>query len=399
MLDSSLPVMLGVASGLAMTLVWLASMAGFILALRKLPVLHSRSYEGVPVAPPFVSVIVAAKDEERNIEACVRSVLSQDHPGFELVVVNDRSTDATPTILERLRHEFAGRLTVLTIETLPEGWGGQNNAIRQGVKASRGEWLCFTDADCRWDSPKTLSTAFRDAQAHGADLFTLFPRMDAPTLWEKVYLPVCCLAFMMRLRIGDVNRADRPAAYANGAFMLVRRSTYEALGGHERVRNQLNDDIALARLAKEGGFRLRLAGNSDLYRTRMYGSVAQAWSGWTRNFYGTLQTGRRLLGALAATVGLFVVPWTGLLVFTALAALHDPRFAPAAFAWGGAVLASHLGMALIYWGFSSPVLASVLYFPAALFVTPLVGRAAVRALRRTGLLWHGARYGPNQANG
>jgi chlorobactene glucosyltransferase len=391
--------MLGVVSGCAMALAWIASVLGFALVLRKLPVLHSRSHEGPPAEPPRLSVIVAAKDEEANIEACVRSILSQDHPRFELVVVNDRSTDRTPAILDRLRREFQGRLKVLTIESLPEGWGGQNNALQQGARASTGEWLCFTDADCQWDCPRTLSIAAREAQAHGADLLTLLPRMDAPTVWEKIYIPVCSLVFMMRLRIPDANRPDQPAAYANGAFLMVRRAAYEALGGHERVRNQLNDDIALARLAKAGGYRLRLAGNSDLYRTRMYGTIRQAWSGWARNFYGTLQTGRNLLAALAATVGLFVLPWVGFATFAALAAFVDARFASAAFAWGAAVAASHLGMAVIYWGFSCPIAASALYFPAALFVTSIVGRAAVRALRKTGMSWQGARYGPNQANG
>lgn len=389
---------LGVVSGCAMALAWIASVLGFALVLRKLPVLHARSHPEPSGELPRLSVIVAAKDEEANIEACVRSILAQDHPGFELVVVNDRSTDRTPAILEALRRDFEGRLKVLTIERLPEGWGGQNHALRQGVHASAGEWLCFTDADCQWDCPRTLSIAAREAQMHSADLLTLLPRMDAPTAWEKVYIPVCSLVFMMRLRIPDVNRSDRPAAYANGAFLMVRRSAYEALGGHERVRNQLNDDIALARLAKSQGFRLRLAGNSDLYRTRMYGTIRQAWSGWARNFYGTLQTGRNLLAALAATVGLFVLPWAGFAAF-ALGALGDARFLPAAIAWGAAVAASHVGMAVIYWGFSCPIVASALYFPAALFVTSIVSRATLRALRGTGMHWQGARYGPNQTNG
>src|SRR6185295_4535540 len=146
-----------------------------------------------------------------------------------LVVVDDRSRDRTPAIIAELAEQTeqaaasGGRMRAVTVTTLPEGWGGQNHALRQGVAASDGEWICFSDADCRFDSPRTLSIAAREAAARGADLLSILPRMEAPTLWERCYLPICCMVFMMRLRIGQVNDAASPAAYANGAFLLIRR--------------------------------------------------------------------------------------------------------------------------------------------------------------------------------
>ena len=327
----------------------------------------------------------------------MRSILAQDHPAFDLVVVNDRSGDRTAEILARISREFAGRLRVITVEVLPEGWGGQNHALRQGVAASDGDWLCFTDADCRFDSPRTLTIAAREAALTGADLLSILPRMEAPTLWERCYLPLCCLVFMMRLRIGEVNRVDRPAAYANGAFMLVRRQLYDALGGHGRVKDELNDDIALATMAKRQGFRLRLAGNSDLYRTRMYGSVRRAWDGWTRNFCGTLPTPRALLSALAVMLILFVVPWLCLAGALLALASGGPAASGAlalAVAWGTAVLVSHVGMWAAYPFFGSSAWQSLLYPPGALFVAAIVTRAAIRSLRRTGTTWQGAHYRP-----
>jgi len=397
----SLYTMLGIAAGCAVALLWIVRLRGFARTTGTLPSLDPRSHaepsSGAPAGPPArISVVVAAKDEEENIEACVRSILMQDHAAFDLTVVNDRSRDRTGEILAGLEREFAGRLRVVTVDVLPEGWGGQNHALRQGVAASDGDWLCFTDADCRLDSARTLSIAAREAAASGADLLSILPRMEAPTLWERCYLPICCLVFMMRLRIAEVNRADSPAAYANGAFMLVRRSVYEALGGHGRVKNELNDDIALAAMAKRQGFRIRIAGNTGLCRTRMYGSIRRAWDGWTRNFCGTLPTPRALLGALGAMLILFVLPWLGLA--GSLAALGSGPAGAGTLAlcaaWGAAVLVSHAGMWAAYPFFGSSAWQSVLYPPGALFVAAIVSRAAIRSLRRTGTIWQGAHYGP-----
>jgi chlorobactene glucosyltransferase len=201
----------------------------------------------------------------------------------------------------------------------------------------------------------------------------------------------------MRLRIGEVNREGSPAAYANGAFMLVRRTMYEALGGHARVRDQLNDDIALAHLAKAEGYCLRIAGNADLVRTRMYGSARQAWNGWARNFYGTLRTPRSLGLALGGTLALFVVPWVLLLTSAALAVWGAPGWGGAVLSWGAAVLVSHVGAWAVAWGLALRPAASLLYLPGALFVSAIVARAWGRAWRNTSMVWQGARYAPGSA--
>lgn len=114
---------------------------------RAFPELHAGSHPDPPTTEaPRLSVIVAAKDEQETVERCVRSLVAQDVPHLEVVIVDDRSADRTPEVLERLRRELARALTVVTIRELPAGWGGQCHALHQGVRASRGEWLCFTDA-------------------------------------------------------------------------------------------------------------------------------------------------------------------------------------------------------------------------------------------------------------
>lgn len=276
---SSAPAFALTSIAMAVTLgaYWLTRLWRLGRAAASFPELSAASHPGEGDSPSL-SLVVAVKDGEADIEACGRSLLAQDYPRFELIVVDDRSSDGTPAILSRLAAEHPGRLRVLTVETLPAGWGGQNHALHLGVRESRGSLLCFTDADCRFDSPRTLRVATRELDASRADLVSLLPEMDAPSAWEKLYVPLCSFLLLLGLRITEVNDEESDAAYANGAFLLVRRATYEALGGHERVRAYVNDDIRMSELVKRGGFRLRIAKGRGLCRTRMYGSLRAAWT-------------------------------------------------------------------------------------------------------------------------
>ncbi len=280
-------------------------------------VLSSRSYDGPPPNAPKVSVVLAAKDEQGDIEACVTSLLDQDYPDYELIVVDDRSRDQTPVILERLQREFGHRLRVLRVQGLRDGWCGKNNAMREGVAASSGQWLLFTDADCRAASRKTLSMAMREALHKEVAFLSIAPVLETRTVWEHVLQPACAAVLMSWFLPQRVNDAQKPTAYANGAFMLMRRTCYELIGGHHRVRGQLNEDIGMARLAKERGLHLRLVENDDLYHTRMYDTLAAAWQGWSRIFYGCLQSLTRLSVMCGVLILFCLGPWVGLLVAVA----------------------------------------------------------------------------------
>lgn len=380
-------------AGALLGLWWIAYLLRFHRAGRAFPELHAGSHPAAPPgeAGPSLSVIVAAKDEEAAVERCVRSLVAQDVADLEVVVVDDRSVDATPRVLERLRQELAPRLTIVSVRELPPGWGGQCHALHEGVRASRGEWLCFTDADCRLEAPRALTVAWREARASGAELLSVLPRMEAPTAWERVYLPLCSFTLLVHLRIAAVNDPADPAGYANGAFLLVRRAAYERQGGHARVRGLVNDDVALARLAKREGVAVRVASTRDLVRTRMYSTARAAFAGWTRNFYGTLCSAAALSRALLATLALFVAPWPALLACLALAA-REPAWRPAALAWALPVLVSHLGLWRLYGACGLPARASLAYLPGALFVAAILARAALRAARRAGTTWHGVHY-------
>ena len=255
---------------------------------------------------PSISMIVAAKDEERNIEACVRSLAMQDYPDIEVICVDDRSDDETPQILARLAAELPN-FRYLRIKQLPEGWFGKNNAMHHAVAEATGDWLCFTDADCEFLSPHVVSTAVRNARQTGADFLSILPSHKAESFWERVIQPACSAVMMLWFNPMAVNRGR--VAYANGAFMLMSRSCYDAFGGHASVKSQLNEDIAFARRARAAGQTLNVQVGRGMYTVRMYENVEQMWRGWTRIFVGSFPNAWRILLAAIVLFYFTMFPW------------------------------------------------------------------------------------------
>jgi len=283
-------------------------------ALRSNRKLSANSHAGYASDAPRLSVLVAAKDEEANIATCVRSLVDQDYPNFEVIVIDDRSVDRTGEIIEDLRREFPDRVRALHVSHLPDGWFGKNNAMRVGVREADGEWLCFVDADCRQTSRATLSMAMCEAEASGADFLSVLPVLETRSFWERVIQPVCAAIMVIWFNPEKVNNPKSKAAYANGAFMLMSREHYRAIGGHERVRTELNEDMHMARITKASGRRLRVVENDGLYLTRMYASFGEAWRGWSRIFYGVFKTMRRLTATLGLLLTASVFPCVSLVV-------------------------------------------------------------------------------------
>jgi chlorobactene glucosyltransferase len=235
---------------------------------------------------PLLSIVVPARDEERAIERCVRSLLAQRLPAFEVIVVDDRSTDRTGAILDRLAAEEA-RLHVGRGAPLPDGWVGKPWALAQGVRFARGAWLLFTDADT-WHAPHATASAFAFARARGVDALSLGTYQELRTFAERAILPTMLgLVLVASGSMAALNDpADREHALANGQYLLVSRAAYDALGGHTALRGEIVEDLAFARRLKtDGRYRLLLAGGEGLVRVRMYTSLGEIWSGFTKNLY------------------------------------------------------------------------------------------------------------------
>ncbi|HEX8728611.1 MAG TPA: glycosyltransferase family 2 protein [Ktedonobacterales bacterium] len=304
----------------ARSLTWLASGATafylFNLA-RTVADLHSVAPLSVPsgdapepssAQPPEVSVIVPARDEERNIRRCVESLLAQDHPSFEVIVVDDGSTDATPDILAHLQRASAGRLRVARIESLPEGWAGKPHALHIGAQMARGKWLLFTDADT-WHAPAALRSAVARAERDGADLFSISAAQDLPGFWNRTLMPIAvmCISFMYPPSL--VNNPRIPVAIANGQFLLIRHAFYDQIGGYDtdELRGTVVDDLALARQVKRCGGRLLLVDGRSLVTTSMYRSLAGHWDGWSKNAVAGAPGGALIFALLAPGLPLITI--------------------------------------------------------------------------------------------
>ena len=235
-------------------------------------------------AAPLVSIIVPARNEAHNIAQCIATLLDSEYPRREIIVVDDGSVDGTGDIARALAERSDGAVHVIDGAPLPEGWFGKPWACWQGYHAARGEVLLFVDADTR-QQPELIGHAVGALEAERADLVTVLPRQRLRTFWERAVMPQLLLTIMMRYpSAGWVNRARRPRdVIANGQFIMVRRSAYEEVGGHEAVRHEVAEDLRLAQHFVARGKKLFLAHARELMETRMYRSLAEIVEGWTKN--------------------------------------------------------------------------------------------------------------------
>ncbi len=270
----------------------------------------------------MVTVVVPARNEAVNIEACVASLTDSDYPHFEVVVVDDRSDDGTADLVWAMEAGGAQRLEVIVGEDVPEGWFGKPWACWQGAQEARGELILFTDADTVHRSD-LLERAVRAQQEDDADLLSLTGRQLMETFWERLVQPQVFLS--MTLRFYDIEGAVRRKRWrsvvANGQFMLFRREAYHAIGGHEAVKEQVVEDLALARLVVRSGHHLSVRMAESTFATRMYRSLPELVEGWSKNMVlGGLQTVPPLMRPLVAPasvlvgLGLWLAPPVALLL-------------------------------------------------------------------------------------
>ena len=268
-----------------------------------------------PVAnAPLISICIPARNEENNIRHCVESALAQNYPNIEVIVLDDRSTDSTLTQLAEIA-SLDSRLLPVSGTDLPEGWAGKPFALFQASAVARGEWLCFVDADT-FLAPQAISSCYSKAIETKADMFTTMNKQILGSFWEKVVMPLVMTALSVGFSPRKVNDPNTRDAIANGQFIMIRRSVYDAIGGHEKVKDQIVEDKAISEQVKWNGHRLVVADGSQVISTRMYTSLPSMWEGWTKNIYLGLSDhpSMLLLGAFGATLSviaaLFLPLWT-----------------------------------------------------------------------------------------
>ena len=259
---------------------------------------------------PVVSVIVPARNEEASLGACLESLIAQTGIDYEVIVVDDASTDRTAEIARAFkagrgttadaavanatgngtiakgmassRAENRPHIRVIEADALPPNWTGKNNAMSSGAKIAKGKWLLFTDADTV-HKPGSLARAVAEAEQHGAALLSYSPEQEVRTFCEKALMPVIFAELATTYPPQAVNDPASPIAAANGQYLLISREAYDAVGGHSAIADNLLEDVAMARLVKSSSRRIFFRYGGDAVRTRMYLSFAQMKEGWAKN--------------------------------------------------------------------------------------------------------------------
>ena len=348
---------------------------------------------------PRVSILVPARNEAHNIEPCVASLLAQDYPDFELIVLDDHSADGTGDLVRALGLRLDGPRRIISGAPLPAGWTGKNWACHQLAQAAAGEFLFFTDADTT-HAPGTLSATVFAARAARADLLSAWPRLITRTWSEKLIIPMILLLGLVlyphwfvvlcqrfpQLANGLPQSARRALGAANGQFLFFTRAAYDRIGGHSALRDHLVEDVALGRaIAERIGHGMRLI-NCEALRfstCRMYRSFPEVWEGFTKNlraaFEGSLAAfltigGMQIGGFLLPFVFVFFVEAARPLVIAQLAVIYLIRVA-------------------LTLRFRTSWLSCALH-PLAETLALAIGLNSWRRLATTGVRWKGRVYQP-----
>jgi chlorobactene glucosyltransferase len=257
---------------------------------------------------PFVSILVPARNEERGLERCLVSLLEQNYPHFEVICLDDRSTDATPQILERLQTQYP-RLSYMTGAELPEGWIGKCHACHQLSQTAKGELLLFTDADTI-HQPQMLFAMVNTLLSQNASLVTGFPKVLTTHTFGWLILPMLFFVIVLHLPLRLVTRTLDPRFIAaHGAFMLYRTTDYLAIGGHEAHRDAIVEDMAMAKAIKASKRKAYLVDITPYVACDMYEKPKEVWHGFSKNlFLGVGASTPLLLGLLCFYAFVYVFP-------------------------------------------------------------------------------------------
>lgn len=333
--------------------------------------------------PPFprVSLITAARNEERAIREALHSILHQDYPNYEIIAVNDRSEDATGAILDEMHAQFP-QLRVLHVSELPAGWLGKNHALFAGANAANGDLILFSDADVKY-LPSALSRAVGYMQRNNVDHLTVAPHLEHGTIPLSLSVQFFFMAFALYMRPWKARDPKSRFFMGIGAFNLMRREAYENAGTIERIRLRPDDDIMLAKILKQSGASQHVATAEELLSVKWYSTLPEMIGGLQKNAFAAL--GYSLLlatGAMFFTFAVNVWPFIAVLLTT------------------GTVRALNIGICLtlmaMYAGSAyrmrgRPWLAIAYPAAAAIFIYILL-TATARTFFGGGIAWRGTRY-------
>ena len=362
-------------------------------AFRRLDYLNPTSPRWGRPEFPLVTAIIPAKDEEATLADCLGSVQAQDYPNLEILIVDDRSADATPEVAARIAASDP-RVRVVTITDLPPGWTGKTHALHVAAGQARGDWFWFLDADTRHEPP-SLSIVLEYARTHDAQMASLLPELRCETFWESVVQPLAGVVLIQNFPLFWCNDPAKKLAFANGQYILIHRDAYAKAGGHEAVRDKFVEDIYMAKRVKEVGLSSRTAIAHGIGSTRMYTSLPQIVRGWSRILYDALGRSPLRLAWQGLDPLLFSQPahvaLVAALIMLAVGAPAGP------FAWwllGLSLLHHALAYTCLHrlYMLSVPRSRHVIWYPLAGLVLDAIVFRAVRMCLTGQVTWRGTAY-------
>ncbi len=374
-------------AGCSLALIWLSRVLEAAIGMPKVADVSRPEWNRRPVTAhgdPSVSVIVPARNEEADIEQTLRQLLLLDYENYEVIAVNDRSTDRTGEIMDQVaaKPDAKNRIKVIHVTELPPGWLGKTHAMWEAGKLAKGEWLLFTDADVLF-KPESVRRALAYAEAEPADHLVLFPRMIMKRPGERMMIAFFQSLFAFGHRPWKVADPKTDDHIGVGAFNLVRRSAYDAVGTYARLRMEVLDDMKLGKVVKKAGFAQRNVFGGDLISLRWAQGAMGVVNNLTKNFFAVLSfQWPRALASCVALAFLNLMPFFGVFL---------------AHGWGRVPYAVALfSMFSIYAGMSSKSDIPPYYFVLHPVSTTLflytVLRSMALTLGRGGVVWRGTFY-------
>lgn len=382
---------------LGLALILFASFAAFgallTLVMATINLAIYRGSRGDPSDTDLVSVCIPARNEEANIEACVRGLLNSTHRDIEVLVYDDESTDATPEILATLEAEDQ-RVRRVPTQPLPAGWNGKQHGCHRMSESARGSWLLFTDADVRFE-PDAVGAGLAFAKAHNADLVSTFPRQIVRSLGELMTVPSVFFVLFSYLPFPRMRRTNDPAAAAGcGQFILARASKYRAIGGHTVCFDSMHDGIKLPRAFRAAGSHTDLFDGTAVCSVRMYRGWRQSWMGFAKNAYEGLGSVGLLVFLSVFHLVAHIAPWVALPVLLMLG-----MTTPAIALFSVAILAAMIERTMLAVRFRHTPLLAVLH-PLTIAVMVAVQWHSYIKHRRGSRSWRGRtmqRTGPDSS--
>jgi cellulose synthase/poly-beta-1,6-N-acetylglucosamine synthase-like glycosyltransferase len=332
-------------------------------------------------AGPPVSIVVAARNEERGIEQGLTSLLRLDYPALEIIVVNDRSTDRTGEILDRMARAQP-RLAVVHLSDLPDGWLGKNFALYSGASRATGQLLLFTDADIVFE-PTALRRAVGYLEREALDHLTAIPNVQVPGVALNAFIAAFAVFFSMYSRPWKARDPRSSFSVGVGAFNLIRVSAYRAIGTHQRIAMRPDDDLKLGKLVKKHRLRQDVVYARELITVEWYKSIGEMVDGLMKNAFAGVNYS--LVAAAGSTLALCLTtvwPFIGLFITTGWAR------------WLNGI--SVLLVVCLFWTsarFNGGRLWQAAAFPlAALLFSYVIWRSALLAVTRGTVTWRGTAY-------